>query len=146
MKTVLLKTTMKKMRVNNYDGPVLVPVMDDADKIPFGELVADIKKNRNPGNHKRFFAFVSQTFAMQDQFNEPTDADRWYKQLLLMAGQVDEVISPRTGQVGYMIKSISWDKMEEIEFKQVFNSVLNAFIKYYGNDLNDIQINSILEY
>ena len=142
MKTVLLKTTMKKMRLANYDGPVLVPVMDDADKIPFGEVVADIKKNRNPGNHKRFFAFVKQAFDMQEFYEE---REVFRKVLQLKAGFFDLVISEK-GKSVYLPKSISWDELDEIEFRELFGRVVNAFIRDFGDKLNDIQINSILEY
>ena len=133
---------MKKMRTANYDGPVLVPVMDDADKIPFGEGVEDIKKNRNPRNHKRFFAFVKQAFDMQEFYEE---IEVFRKVLQLKAGFFDLVISEK-GKNVYLPKSISWDELDEIEFRELFNRVVNAFIRDFGDKLNDIQINSILEY
>lgn len=144
MKTVLRKLTEAEAR--GYNGPVFAPVADDCESIPYGEVMAELRKNRNTGNHNRFFAFVKTTFAMQDVFNEPTDMDRWRKHLLLIAGHVDEHISPKTGHVGYVIRSIAWEELDEIEFKPLFNSVINSFLKWYGKELNDIQINSILEY
>ena len=113
--------------------------------MPYGEVMADIKLKRNPGNHKRFFAFVKQTIAMQDVF-EDTEKERWRRHLLLIAGHVEEHISPKTGDVAFVIKSINWDELDELEFKPIFNSVINAFIKWYGKDLTELQINSILEY
>ena len=142
MKTVLLKTTMKKMRTANYDGPVLVHVMDDADKIPFGEVMADIRKNRSPGNHRRFMGFIRQSFDMQDDFDNVTT---WRKYIQMKAGHYEAVVTPK-GETMYWPKTISWDELEEGDFRELFKDVTNAFIKYYGNDLNDIQINSILEY
>lgn len=144
MKTVLVKLTAEQAR--DYHGPVFATVLDDCENIPYGEIIAELKKNRNTGNHNRFFAFVKTTFAMQDVFNEPTDKDRWRKQLLLNAGHVDEYISPKTGDVAFVIRSIAWDELDEIEFRPLFNSVVNAFLKWYGEDLNDVQINTILEY
>ena len=38
------------------------------------------------------------------------------------------------------------DKLDEIEFRDLFGKVVNAFIRYYGQDLSEIQINTILEY
>lgn len=144
MKTVLIKLTAEQARA--YHGTVFAPVDDDCDGIPYGEVIAELKKNRNTGNHRRFFRFVNATFELQDIFNEQTDIDRWRKHLLLIAGHVDEHISPKTGHVGYVIRSIAWEELDEIEFRPLFNSVINSFLKWYGKDLNDIQINTILEY
>jgi len=142
MKTVLHKMTMQNAIQANYNGPVFVPVMDDADKIPYGELMADIHKNRSPGNHKRFFAFIKQSFDMQDFYDEP---EVWRKVIQMKAGFFDEVVTEK-GKVLYFPQSIAWDRLDEIEFKDLFNRVINAFIRYYGDDLNEIEINSILEF
>ena len=147
-----MKTVLEKMRYQDvpkdYQGAVLLPVMDDCDNVPYGEVMADIKAKRNPGNHRRFFAFRNTTFMMQDVYDHEIESNKeiWRKQLLLNAGHVDEIISPKTGKVGYVVKTINWDEMDETEFKPIFLSVVNAFIKWYGHDLNDLQINSILEF
>lgn len=141
MKTILRKLTVEEAKA--YQGPVFAPVMDDCESIPYGELMADLKKNRNPGNHRRFFSFRNATFEMQDVYDDP---EVWRRHLLLNAGHVEEHISPKTGEVGYVIKSIAWDELDELEFKPIFLSVVNAFLKWYGEDLNEIQINSILEF
>ena len=147
MKTVLLKMRYQDVP-KDYQGSVMLPVMDDSDKVPMGEVMADIKSKRNPGNHKRFFAFRNTTFLMQDVYDHEIkhNEEIWRKQLLLNAGHVDEIISPKSGKVGYVVKTINWDEMDEIEFKEIFSSVVNAFLKWYGHDLDEIQINSILEF
>ena len=141
MKTILRKLTQEEAKA--YQGPVFAPVMDDCESIPYGEVMAELKKNRNPGNHRRFFSFRNATFDMQDIYDDP---EVWRRHLLLNAGHVEEHISPKTGDVGYVIKSIAWDELDEIEFKEIFGSVVNAFLKWYGEDLDEIQINSILEF
>lgn len=125
-----------------YQGIVFVPVMDDAEKIPYGEVMADIHKNRSTGNHRRFFAFIKMSFDMQDHYEEP---EIWRKVIQMKAGFFDEVVTEK-GEALYLPQSIAWDKLDEIEFKDLFSRVINAFIKYYGNGLNTIQINSILEF
>jgi len=142
MKTVLLKTRYEDIP-KGYSGPVFLPVMDDCGKVPMGEVMVNIMAKRNHGNHRRFFAFRNTTFAMQDVYDND---EVWRRHLLLNAGHVEEHISPKTGKVGYVIKSIKWDELDEIEFKAIFSSVVNAFLKWYGEDLNEIQINTILEF
>ena len=142
MKTILQKCNISDLVKSGYTGYVLLPVMDDLEDLPSGECVADIKKNRNPGNHRRFFAFIKQTFAMQDDFDS---IEVWRKYITMKAGFFDEVVTAE-GKVLYWPQSISWDKLDETEFRQLFDKVINSFIRYYGQNLNDIQINGILEY
>ena len=142
MKSVFQKATLQQLKDVGYEGPVLVPVMDDLAKVPSGEVMVDIHKKRNPGNHKRYFAFVNQSFDMQEHYD---DIEVWRKVLQLKAGFFDEVIGDK-GNVIYLPRSIEWSKLDEIEFKDLFNRVVNAFIRDFGDKLDDIQINSILEF
>ena len=123
------------------DQHILIPEQDDISQIP-KEVMAEIHKNRNPGNHRRYFAFIKQSFDMQDYYD---DIEVWRKVLQLKAGFFDEVISDK-GKVIYLPRSIAWDKLDEIEFKDLFTRMVNAFLRDFGSELNDIQINSIVEY
>lgn len=142
MKSVFNKMTMQEAIKAGYQGSILVPVMDDAEKIPYGEVIVEVHKKRSVGNHKRFFAFIGMSFDMQDHYDE---SEIWRKVIQMKAGFFDEVITEK-GEILYLPQSIAWDKLDEIEFKDLFSRVVNAFIKYYGNGLNSIQINSILEF
>ena len=135
----MIKLTQEQAR--NYQGVVFAPVMDDMESVPFGEVMVEIKKNRNPLNHKRFFAFIKQSFDMQDEFE---DIEVWRKYICMKAGFFDEIVTKKGVQ--YWPQSISWDKLDEIEFKEMFKRVTNAFIRYYGQGLDEVQLNSILEY
>lgn len=140
MKTVLRKLTEEDARA--YHGPVFAPVDDDCDGIPYGEIMAELKKNRSPGNHRRFMAFINQTFEMQNDYDNVTT---WRKYIQMKAGHYEKVVAPN-GNIMYWPKSIKWEDLDETVFKPLFNDVINAFIKYYGNGLDAIQLNSILEY
>lgn len=139
MKLILIKTSKLPP---GYTGPILLPMDDDLSGIPDGEIMADLRKNRNVKNHRRFFAFIKMSFDMQDTFDS---MEVWRKYITMKAGFFDEVINAE-GKVMYWPRSISWDELDEIEFKDLFNQVVNAFLKYYGNGLNDLQINSVVEF
>jgi len=124
-----------------YQGYVLAPLVDDLSDIS-GDVMVDIKKGRNVGNHRRFFAFINMTFDLQDEFD---NKDIWRKYIQMKAGFFTEVVTAN-GKIMYWPQSISWDQLDETAFKDLFNKVVNAFLKYYGNDLNDIQINTIMEF
>lgn len=141
MKIAAEKRSFRELSLAGYQGNVLVPIIDELEGFS-GEVMVDIHKNRNCGNHRRFFAFINTTFDMQDEFD---NKEVWRKYLQMKAGFFDEVVTGK-GKVLYWPQSISWDKLDEIEFKDLFNRVINAFLKYYGHDLNDIQINSLMEF
>jgi len=137
MKLILIKTSRLPP---GYTGPILLPMDNDLSGIPDGEIIADLRKNRNVKNHRRFFAFIKMSFDMQDTFDS---MEVWRKYITMKAGFFDEVINAE-GKVLYWPQSISWDELDEIKFKDLFTQVVNAFLKYYGQDLDDMQINSIV--
>jgi len=139
MKLILLKVSKLPP---DYTGPILLPMESDLSGIPDGEIMADLKKKRNIKNHRRFFRFIEVTFDMQDTFDS---IKVWRKYITMKAGFFDEVITAE-GKVMYWPQSISWDELDEIKFKDLFNQVVNAFLKYYGQGLDDMQINSIVEF
>ena len=107
------------------------------------EFIFDYKKNRSAGNHRRYFAFINTAFDMQDTY-ESKEVFRKYVEML--AGHFDTVISARTGEAMYWPKSISWEKLDEEQFKKLFNEVVNAFLGWYGRELNDLQINQLVAF
>ena len=136
MKTAMIVLTPEEAR--NYGGKMLASLCDEIDFT--GEVMVDIQKNRNPGNHRRFFAFLKVSFAMQDFYD---DKEVWRKVLQLKAGFFDEVVGDK-GNVIYLPRSIDWSKLDELEFKDLFNRVVNAFLKDFGDKLDDNQINQIV--
>lgn len=132
-------------------------------KIPDQSLVKiEWVKKRNYENHKRFMAFRDVTFGMQDSFHND---EVWRQQLLLMAGHFELVLTPlpekwklvlnylnnylkgpnsvkvieiieKSFKTQYMVKSMSYEKMDEIEFNEMFDRAIDGFIKYYGNGIS----------
>lgn len=135
-----MKLTMEQAA--NYSGVVLAPIDDSLESVPSGEVMVDIHKNRNVKNHRRYFAFVRTSFAMQDHYE---NEEQWRKVLQLKAGHYDLVVTEK-GKNLYLPKSINWDQLDETEFRPLFNDVVNAFIKDFGDKLDEYQINAILEY
>ena len=140
MKAAMVKLSSDQLRA--YSGVALVPVDNDLDGIPFEEVMVEIHVKRNPKNHRRYFSFVRQAFSMQEDFEEE---EIFRKYIQMKAGHYDAVVTPK-GETMYWPKSIDWSKLEEPEFKKLFNEVVNAFIRYYGKKLDEHQINAILEY
>jgi len=119
------------------------PIDSDSAKAMKGvkEFIFDYKKNRSPGNHRRYFAFINTAFDMQDTYD---NQEIFRKYIEMLAGHFDTVVSARTCEPMYWPKSISWEKLDEDEFRKLFNEVVNAFLGWYGEKLNDYQINQLV--
>jgi len=113
-------------------GGALFPV-DDKDRerlrrVGQGEIVGfEHKKARNWKNHRRYFRFVEETFAMQDEFaNEKV----WRKYLQCLAGHYDLNVLTN-GKTFYVPRSIAWAELEEPDFQELFGQCVDAFIDWY---------------
>jgi len=130
METVLLKTATG-----------FIPQDDAMDRIKIGEGVrVKWSKSRNPGNHRRFFAFIRAVFDMQEHFEDPEMLRKW---LLMKAGFVDTAVAPN-GTVMFLPRSMAWDKMEEPEFQEAFDKMLTVAVQDLGLDAD--LINQVLEF
>jgi len=101
---------------------------DDEDKAitdKFGEgevCEVDIRKARNWKNHKRFFAMVKLVFENQDKYQI---MDELLTELKLIAGHYKIHVTNK-GEPVYIPKSISFEKMDEVEFQTFFDHVIDA--------------------
>ena len=116
----------------------LIAADEEADEvlqgIQPGEIVkAKISRPRNPGNHRRYFEFIRQTFDMQEKYSS---IEQFRKVLQIKAGHYEAVIAPN-GKMLYWPRSIAWDKLEEPEFKELFSNVIDAFIELFGQGLDE---------
>ncbi len=102
---------------------------EEIESLPQGEIVIEYKANRNPGNHRRFFAFIRTAFDMQEHY-ESGEALRFA--LIVKAGYVTKVVSHKNGSVSFMPQSLKFSEMGEEKFKKVFKDVIGAFIAMLG--------------
>ena len=134
------------VKASSIDGLALYAAVDADSENRINnidEFIFDYKKNRSAGNHRRFFTFINTAFDMQDTYE---NKEVFRKYLEMLAGHFDTVISARTGDAMYWPKSIGWDALDETEFRKLFNEVVNAFLNWYGKNLNDYQINQLVAF
>jgi hypothetical protein len=136
------KVCMARVSLPGYELPLFAPMSADDEQALSGqtEIIFDFKKKRSAGNHRRYFAFIKQAFDMQEHYDSK---EIFRKVLQMQAGHFDEVITEK-GKPVYLPRTINWDELDEVEFKKLFNEVVNAFIKVYAHKLNDMQINQIV--
>ena len=100
--------------------------------VRMGQAVsAEVKKPRNYEFHKKLFALLHYAF---DVWEPPEDGpgknfDRFRKEIIMLAGYYDLVPSVK-GEVRAEAKSISFAKMDEVEFSKLYDSVVNVLLKW----------------
>ncbi len=114
---------------------------DEYQKVKFGDRVmVEYTKKRNYENHKRFFEFVKQTFDMQEFFE---DREVYRKWLSMSAGHFDTVVTPK-GATIFLPHSISFEEMDEPEFKELFSKCINVFIRELGDGISRDELDNII--
>ena len=104
-------------------------------KIPLNEpIVYDWKKPRNYKFHKKFFALLNLVYENQEQFN---NIDRLRSQLTIKAGYY-ETFFDIDGVEQFEAKSISFAKMDEAEFSELYSRIIDVVVQWLGVDKEDI--------
>ena len=102
----------------------------------------NFKRNRDYQKHKRFFSFLQSTFDMQDHFTEFANYRHW---LTMKAGHYTTIVAPN-GNTIFQPKSISFDAMEEDEFKELFSTCIDVFLRELGNGITQDEILRVVDY
>lgn len=134
----------------------------------------ELIRGRNYDNHKRFFELRDQTFDIQDEFDDKEIWRK--QLLIMAGHYEEEIraLSPnmkfimkyldkflmgtpaskkkimdeieRSYKVVYVPKSIAWDKVDELEFREIFKRAIDGFIKNYSPQMSDQTFLRILEF
>ena len=98
-----------------------------------GEVVrAVFKKDRNPGHHKKFFAILRLVHSNQDKYLSQ-EALRFA--VMVQAGYVD-TIQLEGDKVAFRPVSISWAKMDQVEFDKFYQAALAAIPRLLPQFIN----------
>lgn len=125
-----------KMKINvaKQPGGALIPATDmDAEslsKFKSGNVYPiDIKRSRNPQFHAKVFAFFHYCFAHwksdREFMNESGQFDLFRKNLTVLAGY-KEVFYKIDGSVRVEAKSLSYGSMEQDEFEDCYQALIQA--------------------
>ncbi len=137
---------MKLFCINKLQG--LVPLYssdyDEKKKLKLGqEYEIEIKQPRNIKFHKKFFALLNIAFENlpESMVNKYPTIDILRQALIIEAGYCDTIIT-LSGEVTKKAKSISFANMDNVEFEQLYNSIVNIVLKYIlvGVDKEELMI------
>lgn len=115
---------------------------EKAKKIPLNEpFVVTYTKKRNIKFHRKFFALINMLYDNQEQYN---NVEYLRKDLIVESGFYDL----RYGIHGEEIKeakSISFANMDETEFSELYNRVIDTIVRCFNFDREDI-IENVTQY
>jgi len=136
---------MKILVVKNHRG--LVPVYDSDyelyAKIPMNEeFEIEYTKKRNLKFHKKIFALYKLAFENQSDYRSLDDMRR---DISIVSGFYDEVVNKISGEVIQIAKSISFAKMDETEFSELYEKTKDTISKWLGIDNETIE-NEIMQF
>ena len=104
-------------------------------------LLFEYRKQRNYKFLKKFRALVQLVFDNQDKYQNKEDL---VVELKLQVGHYEEHIT-LGGKVTYQPKSISFASMDELEFGQFYNKVVDVVLKHFLKDMEKDDLDYMID-
>lgn len=132
-----MRTWVKRVPVTLDDGRkvwAFVPedevAEEECNKLPKNKgLRADFVVPRNPRLHRKAFVLLNQVWP---HTNYPT-VERLRASMTIGAGFIDEAIDPYSGRVVWYPKSWAFDSMDDVEFKELYDRLIDVALKIVPN-------------
>ena len=134
---------MRVLLQNTLHGliPLYPSDMDEKRKLKIGETYeADIKRPRNIGFHRKFFALINLGH-QNTSLEMPFETYRRY--VIMKAGYFNTFITPKGSLIE--AQSISFASMDEDTFNDLYSRSLDVIIKDIGATSEDIE-RSLVEF
>lgn len=112
---------------------------DEKKRLKIGQTYkAEIKIARNYEFHKKYFALINCAWEYQSErrrefFKENVEVFR--KSVEIAAGNCDKVYSIKRKEWIKQAKSISFEKMDELEFRELYDKVKDVIYMYFLNHI-----------
>ncbi len=136
-----MKITLIK-KLNGNFIPAYDSDYENAKKITINEpFEYEYKKPRNYKFHKKFFALLNLVYDNQERY---VNIEHLRHDLIIEAGYY-EIRYNFQGVEVYVPKSISFSKMDEIEFNELYSKCIDVIIEYFNFNKQDI-IDNIEQY
>ncbi len=104
--------------------------LEYAKKIKLGEVCRlEAKKGRCYEFLQKFMVLVNKIFEIQSHFDNVKALRSW---LTMKAGYFTSWVSPKTGKLIYEVDSISFAKMHEDDFAELFSKVIDIALDHSG--------------
>lgn len=135
---------MKIQVVKNLNGrlkPAYDSDYESFKKIPLNEIIEiEYKKQRNIRFHRKLFSLLNLAYSNQNIFDNLEDM----RYCLMLECNLSEIkVNKLTGEVFKIPKSLQFNKMDEIEFNEVYNTINQYICEWLG--VTNEQINEEIE-
>lgn len=123
-----------------------IPAFDSdkeiANKIKVGDPISGkFSKKRNYEFHKKYFALINLAYS-NSILNESLTFEQFRGEITMRAGYSDSYIDFK-GNLKYQPISISFAKMDDLEFEDLYSKCIDVILKYVlkGNTVEEIYDN-----
>lgn len=140
---------MKLLVVSTPRG--LVPLGDDdyeeKKKLKLGQTYSvEVKVARNVDFHRKYFALISYAweFLNEQETERFRTKENFRKYVEVAAGHCDVIFHPRLQEYVEIPKSISFGKMDNTEFSDLYKRVKDVIFSIIGNRVSQDQFERLL--
>jgi len=105
------------------------------------EIRVNASKPRNQGHHRKAFALINYIFDNQDRYKTVEDL---LVEIKLKAGHYKEHLTTK-GQIIYVPKSISFSKMDQVEFNVFYDKVIDIALQHFCNSMSEHQLRAYID-
>lgn len=137
---------MKILLVKQLNGTIIPSYDEDKERLKrfkAGEpFMAEVTKPRNIKFHRKTFSLFNMVFDNQENY---ISLDHLRKDITIEAGYYDEYTSITTGEIKREAKSISFAAMDDLEFGEYYNKILDVIVKFFHFDKEQI-IDNVEQY
>lgn len=142
---------MKLRLLNTAAGlkPMYDEDYDEKKKLKIGEVYeVTIKLDRNPDFHRKLFALVKTAWEClpERQTNGFRTMENFRKYLTVAAGFCDVYYHPRLKEWVEFPKSWSFEKMDNAEFEDMYNKILDVVLTLVSNFVSEDEFKKLLEF
>lgn len=133
---ILYCTNTTRGLIPNYDDD-----FDQKKKLKIGQVYkVKVTKARNYEFHKKYFALINCAWEYQNEgvarfFNQNIEAFR--KTVEIAAGHYEKIYSLGRGEWIEQPKSIAFEKMDEIEFQQLYDKVKDVLFSTFLKKISE---------
>ena len=130
---------MEIILVKQFDNSFKVAHDSDLEKVkkikPLELVKCKITKPRSIKFHRKFFSLINLVYNNQEQYN---NIDHLRHDLTIASGFYEKRINIKGNEV-VDAKSISFSKMTEMEFSELYNAILDSIEKYFHFDKESVK-------
>lgn len=147
---------MKEIVLTKAPGGALVPADPQAaefiSKMKLGQgVTATVKRHRNPGHHKKYFALLNLAFDHWEPVANTykgqvvgKNFDQFRNDIACLAGFYEMAVNLR-GETRLTAKSISFANMDQTEFDSLYNATVNTILKHILTNYSRDDLDNVME-